>query len=338
MGNTDIGRNEPCPCGSGRKYKHCCLGREAAPSRSNPADEVNEELRQAIQGQQFATFADAQAFIADFTRQRNHRPIDDFCGLSSEQMMRILNFPFESPQFVSFPTCLDKEPEAPILALFKLLTDAIGEQGLKPTATGNLPLKVVRDAALAYWGEDRYKKNTELGDIRTEPEFYDLHATRLIAELAGLVRKYKGKFILSRECRKLMAESGMRAIYPRLFQAYARRFNWGYRDGYPELRFIQQSFVFTLYLLHRFGGEWRPNAFYEDAFLRAFPQVIEEVGPVTYDTPEGQLRRCYSSRTLDGFAAFLGLAEIRRESERWIDSRFEVRSLPLLHEAMVFHL
>lgn len=20
-----VGRNEPCPCGSGRKYKHCCL-------------------------------------------------------------------------------------------------------------------------------------------------------------------------------------------------------------------------------------------------------------------------------------------------------------------------
>jgi len=20
-----IGRNQPCPCGSGRKYKHCCL-------------------------------------------------------------------------------------------------------------------------------------------------------------------------------------------------------------------------------------------------------------------------------------------------------------------------
>jgi SEC-C motif-containing protein len=22
------GRNEPCPCGSGKKYKHCCLGKE----------------------------------------------------------------------------------------------------------------------------------------------------------------------------------------------------------------------------------------------------------------------------------------------------------------------
>lgn len=22
-----IGRNDPCPCGSGHKYKHCCLNR-----------------------------------------------------------------------------------------------------------------------------------------------------------------------------------------------------------------------------------------------------------------------------------------------------------------------
>jgi uncharacterized protein YecA (UPF0149 family) len=23
-----IGRNDPCPCGSGRKYKKCCLGKD----------------------------------------------------------------------------------------------------------------------------------------------------------------------------------------------------------------------------------------------------------------------------------------------------------------------
>jgi preprotein translocase subunit SecA len=26
---TKVGRNDPCPCGSGRKYKKCC-GRKAA--------------------------------------------------------------------------------------------------------------------------------------------------------------------------------------------------------------------------------------------------------------------------------------------------------------------
>jgi uncharacterized protein len=26
---TRIGRNDPCPCGSGKKYKKCCLRKEA---------------------------------------------------------------------------------------------------------------------------------------------------------------------------------------------------------------------------------------------------------------------------------------------------------------------
>lgn len=27
-GNKKVGRNDPCPCGSGKKYKKCCLGKE----------------------------------------------------------------------------------------------------------------------------------------------------------------------------------------------------------------------------------------------------------------------------------------------------------------------
>lgn len=26
--NTKIGRNDPCPCGSGKKYKSCCMLKE----------------------------------------------------------------------------------------------------------------------------------------------------------------------------------------------------------------------------------------------------------------------------------------------------------------------
>jgi hypothetical protein len=33
----DVGRNDPCPCGSGRKYKKCCLLKgEAAPDSARP--------------------------------------------------------------------------------------------------------------------------------------------------------------------------------------------------------------------------------------------------------------------------------------------------------------
>ncbi len=38
---TRIGRNEPCPCGSGRKYKQCCLQRH----RENPAASPMRRLK-----------------------------------------------------------------------------------------------------------------------------------------------------------------------------------------------------------------------------------------------------------------------------------------------------
>ena len=41
VGEKKIGRNDPCPCGSGKKYKKCCLGKEeptwAVPERDAPA-------------------------------------------------------------------------------------------------------------------------------------------------------------------------------------------------------------------------------------------------------------------------------------------------------------
>ena len=41
-----IGRNGPCPCGSGRKYKHCCLPKYRAEQRK-----VLEEQRAQAEAQ-----------------------------------------------------------------------------------------------------------------------------------------------------------------------------------------------------------------------------------------------------------------------------------------------
>ena len=39
----NIGRNDPCPCGSGKKYKKCCLPKETRSLRSTLAEEPAEE-------------------------------------------------------------------------------------------------------------------------------------------------------------------------------------------------------------------------------------------------------------------------------------------------------
>jgi len=44
-----IGRNNPCPCGSGKKYKHCCLPAQQAGSTVNPANQMKISLMAAIE-------------------------------------------------------------------------------------------------------------------------------------------------------------------------------------------------------------------------------------------------------------------------------------------------
>ena len=97
-----IGRNDPCPCGSGKKFKKCCLGKnENNIPPSGVQQSVHSELGQAIEGQEFSSLEEAQAFASQFMQQRNHRPMNDFHGLSPEQMSQVLNYPFDSPQLTS---------------------------------------------------------------------------------------------------------------------------------------------------------------------------------------------------------------------------------------------
>ena len=55
------GRNEPCPCGSGRKYKHCCLNKEQAAEHAGLA--AGRAERAATQAQERARIEDYYASL-----------------------------------------------------------------------------------------------------------------------------------------------------------------------------------------------------------------------------------------------------------------------------------
>nr|WP_321464673.1 SEC-C metal-binding domain-containing protein [uncultured Desulfobulbus sp.] len=44
-----IGRNHPCPCGSGKKYKHCCLPGQQAGAPASAANQMKVSLMAAIE-------------------------------------------------------------------------------------------------------------------------------------------------------------------------------------------------------------------------------------------------------------------------------------------------
>ncbi|MGI9570455.1 MAG: hypothetical protein ACR2PH_12140, partial [Desulfobulbia bacterium] len=227
-----------------------------------------------------------------------------------------------------------------IMRLFLTIVDAVGECGLKATAKGNLPLKFCKEAAQQLQQqEDDGTVRLLIGGIRSERDLDALHCTRLVAELAGFIRKYRGRFILTKKCREMLDRRDSQGLYFELFKAYTTKFNWGYRDGHPEAELVQHSFLYTLFLLTSFGAKPRPQRFYEDKFLTAFPMALEMFPETGYSTAEESARHCYFSRALDQFAVFFGLAELKVEVPPELYSRkYAIHKSDLLDQFLAFKL
>jgi tetratricopeptide (TPR) repeat protein len=65
------GRNDPCPCGSGRKYKACCAAAEA-PFQARQAPNVGEWLERARQGVVGGRVEDAEFWYREVLTARPH--------------------------------------------------------------------------------------------------------------------------------------------------------------------------------------------------------------------------------------------------------------------------
>lgn len=341
--NAKVAKNDLCPCGSGKKYKKCCLGRDQAKSTAFDIDAIDDDYNRHspfddIEDLQFESLDEVKDHLTQFTEYYNSQPIDDFAGLSAVQMQQLLTRPFESPEIIEFPAILDTKPDAPVIKLFELLIQAIGEGGLKTTVTGNLPLKTVRDIVMAYLGEDKYADLIKISNIRSEDNFVPLKILRQLAQNAGLIRKYLGKFLLCKKYHKLLKDGGMSALYPFLMREFVQNFNWAYLDHYPEDSSAQINFAYSLFLLTQYGNEWREKSFYEDALIRAFPVMLDLVKPTTYDNPEQIIRKMYSHRFFQKFAEFFGLVEIDLDSGERYGRDFKVRNTPLLASVVKFKI
>lgn len=329
------GRNDPCPCGSGKKFKKCCMSGQATKTLLPGAQEIAEEIRKEFADRPAGSLAEAQAVANRVMERRNRTPLAEFSGLSPEQMHWFLDFPFSSPGIASFVEDLNCQPEAPAIKLFSILADAIGTDGLKATAKGNLPRQFCQEAARAYW--KIYPDKALSGGINMEPDFFDLHTVRIVAGMAGLIRKYKDRFILTKKCRLAM-ESGIGSVYLELFRTYTQTFNWAYHDRYPDLAIVQRSFLYTLYLLHKHGSEFRPPEFYKEKFIQAFPMALEEVPDRPYATSEKTIGRCYAFRSLECFAEFFGLSEVKVLSREFLMRKYEIKKSPLLDALVTFRV
>lgn len=98
------GRNDPCPCGSGKKHKNCCLGKigfsdepTAMEMRGTPnlATGALKDIRRIAVDREFKSADEFQAFLDSWIAIKNSQPIADFAGLSPEVAVRWFDEAFE---------------------------------------------------------------------------------------------------------------------------------------------------------------------------------------------------------------------------------------------------
>jgi hypothetical protein len=330
------GKNQPCPCGSGKTYEDCCFIRDVLPAGRMDSKEFSKAMLAVLENRKFRSHAEAQAFIDKLTQARNAAPLEDFSGISPEQMYHFLHRPFDSPGLIDYNLGISKFPDSPFLRLFFLLMHGVMKEDLKATAQGNLPVKFVQAAAEQYYDKEEYAKLRRYISFRTEMDFTAMHTVRLIAEMAGFIRKYKKQFRATKVGKRVVEQGMDGAAFFTLFQAYTRKFNWAYDDRYPDIPTIQESFLFSLYLLSKYGDLRRPASFYGNLFLKAFPAALEEMPECSYSTREETLLSCYALRTFGRFGHFFGFVDIAGdEKERWIEKR-TVKKTPFLDEWIRF--
>lgn len=274
------------------------------------------------------------AAMRQLSDRRNNTPLDDFAGLSPNEMTAFLYRPFDSPELIELPEVLSLEPAAPILDLLLPLLDELRQGPLKLTAKGNLPTKLVKELAATYRpGHAPYAKYA-MEHVHNEESFQNLHVARVVAELAGLIYKRHGKLHLTNKAEGLLRKHGAPGLYPLLLITFAGKFNWAYSDGYDELPIVQQSWAFTCYLLQRFGPQERTAEFYAERFIMAFPPVVEGVAHSIYRQPEDTAKSCYQVRALERFLGFLGLADFTWQKQEQGPSLASIRPTPLLMDAV----
>ena len=269
-----IGRNDPCPCGSGKKYKKCC-----GSGKPNLATAEIKRMEALMEGKSFSSEEELQAFFDAEMRKKNETGIEAFFGLSPQDMYLIQH---ESRK--AFNHLVDLrgsigEAEAtriPLLRQTLYLLNALKEGPLDFTQKGAL-----KPAFVAAWFDAAFS----FGDTaevraairpRRESANYDVIGARNCCERAGLVTATRSRLYITEKGAKASSGPDYLDLYRELFPALLEL----YADDDHEFNAMNpwlagHSVLFGLYVL----GKNRSMGFSYDEiaeiYKKAFPEEKE---------------------------------------------------------------
>lgn len=330
-----LGRNEPCPCGSGKKYKQCCIN-----SISEQKENFITDLEQVLAVNPHLDLDELNVVVQHRVDQRNNQPIMAFCGLNPTQMTNWLYAPFNELNEVVIKTP-DDLSNSPLMRYLTLILDEAMLNGgsFKATSKGNLPTKIVKQASalLPEFKVAKYPIHTIINAFTgvNEDKFNALHYTRILAEISGIIYRRSGRYHLKKLAQKQYKTQGIKAFFIPMLEAATSQYNWGYFDGWEHSLDLRTFWLFMLWRLQAHGS-------FETLLKEmttAFPDILLQLDPQAYSSPTKQLGLLIEFRFIKRFLEFWGFVTIESKAALSSDaSSIKIDIQPLLTQTFQFNL
>jgi hypothetical protein len=330
-----IGRNDPCPCGSGKKYKRCCMD-----NISKQDAEIFDDITQVMAMNPHLSLDELNLVIQRRMVDRNNQPNPDFCGLSPNQMTNWLYAPFGELAEIAISTPCDLSTSPVMRYLALILDEAMQQDGsFKATSKGNLPAKLVKQATelLPEFAIAKFDTPISINEFggSSEEKFNALHYTRLLAEIAGIIYRRSGRFHVKKAAQKQYQSHGLNAFFLPMLEAAVSGYNWAYLDSWGEYLELRMFWVFMLWRLQHHASI---DQLIEE-FCVAFPDFLNQFPSENYFSPQEQLQALIETRFVERFLQFWGFVTV--DPGKYINQERQSRTvdiLPLLNQTFRFSM
>ncbi|MBA0217770.1 SEC-C domain-containing protein [Pectobacterium brasiliense] len=328
-----LGRNDPCHCGSGKKFKNCCMN-----SVSQQHSQLLDDVQAMLAMNPNLSLDELNAALQHKVLDRNNQPHPDFCGVTPRQMANWLYAPFDELQWVTIntPDCLSASPVMRYLAL--ILDEAMAQDGsFKATSKGNLPTKLVKQASglLPEFAVAQFEYDKSISEFAgsNEDKFNALHYTRVLAEISGIIYQRSGRYHVKKSAQKQYQTLGVQAFFKPMLETAINKYHWGYLDRFE---FDVDLRTFWLFMLWRIQRHHSVDQLVKEV-MTAFPDLLLAFPTDGYFSPKRSLNMLIESRFIERFLQFWGFVTV--DPKRYISAEPVARMVqvqPLLKQTFQF--
>lgn len=207
---------------------------------------------------------------------------------------------FYRPLEEDCPVRLQKQTDSqieqiPLMRQVLHLMSFLSASELKLTAKGYIPPKIVEELYLMgerSWNSDWFKQ-------KSEPKTEEVQVLRVVLKECGLIKTRLSKMSLTAKGKRLLADKNelMRTVMLFLLRDY----NTGWLDLYEDMEVGNVGRLYSLWLLHRYGAEWRHTDFYTGEYAKAYPMLNDY--------------RAYGFRVFNRLFHLIGLCKVNEREE-----------------------